>query len=183
MSQYVYHFKPKGMTGDRLIPLNDLKAALSETFDLQIKKYEGREKLMKLVIPILDCLWNDVLHFSPINPQIILDTWRNDGLIDFASPKLPIEVYKVPVKLLEESKVVCFQSFNYDFHNFDPESQKFWKFEVSKYQEQEEVEPKQVEIWKNDKRDGRFLMWYSHTMHVLAKQELDIGDCELIVCK
>lgn len=183
MSQYVYHFKPNGMTGDLLIPLNDLKATLPTTFDLQIKKYQGREELMKLEIPLLECLWNDVLHFSPINPQIILDTWRKEGLMDFAKPRLPLEVYKVPTKLLKENKVVCFQSFNYDFNNKDPKLRKFWKFESLNYQEQKAVEPKQVEIWKNDKNAGRHLMWYSHTMHILAKQELHVDACELIVCK
>jgi hypothetical protein len=171
------------MSGDLLIPLNTLKATHPEAYSEHVKKYKGREELLQKNIPILNCLWNDVLHISPINPQILLDTWRSEGLFEFSGIKKSIEVFKIPVKLLNDETTVCFQSFNYDFHSKDPNLFKYWNFNQSEFKEQNEVEPKQVEIWKNDIENKRPLFWYSHTMHILAQQTIDTRSCELIVCQ
>lgn len=64
---YVYHFKRKNMVGSKLIPLNKLKNIYPDIYKEHVKKYVGREKLLTKNIPLLDCLWNDVLHLSPIN--------------------------------------------------------------------------------------------------------------------
>jgi hypothetical protein len=71
MSQFVYHFKPKNMVGDLLIPLNQLRDKHPMTYAEHVTKYKGREKLLEKTIPLLNCLWNDVLHISPIHPQIV----------------------------------------------------------------------------------------------------------------
>lgn len=183
MSQYIYHFKPKGMFGDRLIPLNRLREKHPAVYDEHIKKYKGREHLLQETIPLLNCLWNDVLHISPINPQVIIDTWRSEGLYQHAGVPEILEVYKIPVDLLDEEATVCYQSFNFDFNSYDPELDKLWHFQKSSFIEQTEVDPKQLEIWKSDLKNGRRLFWYSHTKHILARQELDTRLCELIICK
>ncbi|MGZ6440943.1 MAG: hypothetical protein ACXWRU_12865 [Pseudobdellovibrionaceae bacterium] len=183
MSQYAYHFKPQKMSGDFLIPLNGLRETHPATYAEHAKKYKGRETLMEEKIPILECLWNDVLHISPMNPQIIIDTWRKEGLYEHARIPREIEVYKIPTRLILEESTICFQSFNFDFHNYDPSLEKYWKFNHAAFQEQKEVEPKQLEIWQNDFKSGRAFFWYSHTAHILAKQQIDTRKCELIVCQ
>ena len=45
-------------------------------YEEHVKKYKGRERLLRREIPLLNCLWNDVLHISPIHPQLVMDTWR-----------------------------------------------------------------------------------------------------------
>lgn len=183
MKQYVYHFKPQGMSGDHLFPLNELKQKQPETFIEQAKKYVGREKLMEKNIPILNCLWNDALHMSPINPQVILDTWRSEGLYESARPPSRMEVYKIPVELLGDGTTVCFQSFNFDFNDYRSDLDQYSLFEKSSFVEQAQVEQKQIEIWKRDLAEGRRLLWYSHTKHILARQSLDVRLLELIVCQ
>lgn len=183
MSQFVYHFKPKNMVGDLLIPLNQLRDKHPKTYAEHVTKYKGREKLLEETIPLLNCLWNDVLHISPIHPQIVIDTWRQEGLYSYAGIPEQIEVYKIPVDLLKEETTVCYQSFNFDFNSYNPELDKFWSFQSSLFQEQTKVDPKQLDIWKSDYNAGRMFMWYSHTMHILAKQEIDITSCELITCR
>lgn len=183
MSQYVYHFKPKCMFSDRLIPLNRLKDNHPSEYAEHIKKYKGREHLLQKTIPILNCLWNDALHISPISPQRILDTWKAEGLHQHARVADSIDVYKIPVNFLEEKTTVCYQSFNFDFHAYNPELDNTWKFQKSLFKEQNEVDSKQIDIWKSDLKNERPFFWYSHTMHILAQQEIDISSCELIICK
>lgn len=183
MKNYVYHFRPAGMSGEILMPLNVLKTELPTIYEEQVKKYKGREFLLQEKIPILDCLWNDVLHISPINPQLIIDTWRAAGIYDYAKIPQSINVFKIPVELLSEETTLCFQTFNYDYEKNDPSLDKYWNFKVSEYTEQTKVDDKQLEIWIRDRENGRRFFWYSHTMHILARQKIDTKSCELIVCQ
>ncbi len=180
---FIYHFKRKNMSGNELIPLNRQKEKWPEMHKEHVKKYEGREKLLEKKIPILNCLWNDVLHFSPINPQLILDVYHKENLVPDIRKDEVFEVYKIPVGMLSEEKTVCFQSFNYDFDHYSPELDKYWKFSLSEFEELQEVPKEQIQIWHQDKKAGRVLFWYSHIMHVLSQTTLDISDCEILRCK
>lgn len=183
MEQFLYHFKPPEMTGDLLMPLNELRETLPETFAAQAKKYAGREALMQKRIPLLGCLGNDVLHFSPIHPQRILETWRAEGLSERVGVKTPFDVYRVPVSLISAATAVTFQSFNFKFGAFDPALDKYAPFAPRRHREQEKVSPEQIDIWRADIEAGRRPFWYSHTMHVLAKQRIDTRRCELVTCR
>ncbi len=66
---YLYHMVPEDMQGSVLYPLNSLKGINPGLYLSKASKYKGREEVMKNFIPTLECLWNDVLHFSAINPQ------------------------------------------------------------------------------------------------------------------
>jgi hypothetical protein len=44
-----------------------------ERYEQQAAKYAGREATMQQRIPTLDCLWNDVLHLSPVHPVKIAE--------------------------------------------------------------------------------------------------------------
>jgi hypothetical protein len=73
----LYHRLPDNFIGDTLYPLNQLKYVLQDVYAEQVKKYQGREFILREPIPILNCLWNDVLHFSPVHPLEI-----HNGLLE-----------------------------------------------------------------------------------------------------
>lgn len=56
------------MVGDVLRPLNVLRETHPDLYPTKAAKYAGREWVMDQRIPTLDCKWNDVLQFSPIEP-------------------------------------------------------------------------------------------------------------------
>ena len=76
---YVYHLVPHNFRGDALYPLNRLKDAQPELYAEHARKYQGRDRLLSRRVPLLDCLWNDVLHFSPVHPEQIRDGLRAAG--------------------------------------------------------------------------------------------------------
>ncbi len=180
MSQYVYHFKPNPMIGSTLIPLNQLGDLHPEAYKAHAKKYQGRERLLKKQIQTLDCLWNDVLHLSPINPNLIIDTLREMNLLEYSGLKGTWEAYKIPATLLSENTTVCYQSHNLDFNNFKPELEVYSPFKNAIYKEDSAVNENQKKAWQQDHDAKRGLFWYSHTMHILAKQSIDISSCEII---
>ncbi len=72
---------PKNLQGNILYPLNAPKEKHPDIYEQQVSKYVGREHIKEQRITILDCLWNDVLYFSAVNPkeikQALIEAGRN----------------------------------------------------------------------------------------------------------
>ncbi len=101
---HLYHRKPQDLQGDILYPLNTLKNIFPDLYEKKVEKYGGREFVMNQKIPGLDCLWNDVLHFSPVSPQDIVDALREAGdPLDF-DPTF----YEVDPSMLEPEKTIVY---------------------------------------------------------------------------
>ena len=78
-TRFVYHRVPVNLTGSVLYPLNQLKQVYPDVAVVQLKKYQGREARLRQQIPRLNCLWNDVLHFSPVHPTKIRAAMEEAG--------------------------------------------------------------------------------------------------------
>src|SRR3990167_3249343 len=76
---YLYHVVPPNMEGSILYPLNKLKKKDQASYASQMQKYEGREQLLKYQVPILDCLWNDVLFLTAVHPKKMMAALRGAG--------------------------------------------------------------------------------------------------------
>jgi len=76
---WVYHMVPPSIVGPVLHPLNELCRIAPRAHDRQVRKYVGREGLRQCRLPILDCLWNDVLHFTPVEPERLAASLRRAG--------------------------------------------------------------------------------------------------------
>ncbi len=101
---YLYHNVPKNLHGNILYPLNVLKQIHPDIYDQQVSKYFGREQLLKLQIPILECLWNDVLHFSAVNPAEIKQAFIEAG----GNPDFTMNYYQVDPKLISPENAVLY---------------------------------------------------------------------------
>ncbi|MBF0362754.1 MAG: hypothetical protein HQK49_17175 [Oligoflexia bacterium] len=73
MIEFVYHLKPNNLNGNTLYPLNVLRDIYPDSYNFHIQKYSYRKELMKAKFPIANCLWNDVLHLSPVDIGILID--------------------------------------------------------------------------------------------------------------
>ncbi|VAW39409.1 hypothetical protein MNBD_CHLOROFLEXI01-186 [hydrothermal vent metagenome] len=91
MTNFLYHRLPNDLVGSYLYPLNQLQTKFPAVYDRQVKKYSGREQLLQRKIPILNCLWNDVLHFSPVHPSSIRDAVLAAGFKKFSTHWLQID--------------------------------------------------------------------------------------------
>lgn len=75
----LYHRAVRDVRGDSLQPLNVLRELHPDVYAREAAKYVGREALMQERVERLDCLWNDVLFFSPVHPGPLLDAVRAIG--------------------------------------------------------------------------------------------------------
>lgn len=77
---YLYHIVREDTKGNRLYPLNSLKKKHPDLYAKYIEKYKGREYVLKEKVLILNCLWNNTLHFSPVHPSQIKKALGDLGL-------------------------------------------------------------------------------------------------------
>ncbi len=101
------------MQGSILYPLNVLKEKYPEIYEAQVSKYIGREHITEQRIPTLGCLWNDVLHFSAVNPQEIKEALIEAG----RDPDFSREYYKIDPKLLEPKNTTVYLYTHKDVSN------------------------------------------------------------------
>jgi hypothetical protein len=108
------------MFGDILYPLNTLREINKDTYEFYTSRYKGRETLLEQKIPVLNCLWNDVLHCSPIDLRLIYK-----ALIKAGHHKVKvknIEFFKIPIELLKDIKFV---KYKFDKEIFDREKKAY----------------------------------------------------------
>lgn len=104
--QYVYHIHRGMFIGEQIVPLNQMpyRDGFEEVYKKAISKYVGREHLLTLVIPTLNCLWNDVVFLSPVHPHK-----QYEELIKIGYNPVKLQFYKIPIDVLKEKRVNSFQ--------------------------------------------------------------------------
>ncbi len=167
---YIYHGVPKNLTGNILYPLNVIKEKFPELYVEKAKKYVGREHVMEQKIPILNCLWNDVLHFSSVNPKALKEALVESGLKDF-----PMSFYQIDPTLLDSANTVVYlytskQKTDNDFIPYDPN-------EVEKFSK---VPQATKDYYKEIISSGGNPLMYHLIPHILHKGPLDISNMPII---
>ncbi len=79
---FLYHGVPEDMKGNELITLNQMFTTDAELHQKYLEKYKGREEILERRIPLLDCLWNDVVQLLPLQPRKLFELQLQLGLIN-----------------------------------------------------------------------------------------------------
>lgn len=168
---YIYHLKPESMIGDKLIPLNQMDK-VGELYLKYSRKYEGREELVSQSFPLLNCLWNDVVQFSSLDPRIIVNELRK------YNPNLALSrksFYKFSVRdIVERYEAIVFdrdtsrkdKSFKVEDHEVSPLS-------IDSYKELEEVPLRTKEYWAKVAKEGGVFLMFPFITHVMVKGSVD----------
>ncbi len=102
---YCYHGVPEDLRGNQLIPLNEMMKVDAELRDKYLEKYKGREEVLERKIPLLDCLWNDVVQLLPLLPRKLFELQQKLGLIT----ELPdYRYFRIDPSALDPDKTVVF---------------------------------------------------------------------------
>jgi hypothetical protein len=170
---YIYHMKPTPLIGDKLIPLNQMDKE-GQLYKKHSSKYMGREELMNVIIPQLKCKWNDVVQFSALDPQLIVDELRN------YQPDLKIirtEYFKIHVKqILTHYDAVCFdRDISRKKGSFSIMEKEVKKLS-NEYQELSRVPLETINYWEKVKNEGGKFLWFPFITHVLVKGTVDVSN-------
>ena len=179
---FIYHIKPVKMLGNTLYPLNTLRGISKDTYayEFHSAKYTHRKILMELKIPVLNCLWNDVVHCSPIDFRQIYK-----ALIKAGHHKVKnIEFFKIPIELL---KNIEFVKYKYDKEIFDIEKKAYVltnediePLTIGSYRELNELPNKTMEWYKQCAESGKGVpLLFRYTPHIFVKGNIPIKDVEV----
>ena len=179
---YIYHIKPVRMFGNILYPLNTLREINKDTYEFHASKYMGRETLMEQKIPVLNCLWNDVLHCSPIDLRIIYK-----ALIRTGHKVRNNEFFKIPIVLLKNIKFV---KYKFEKELFDREKKAYSvlttediePLTIGSYRELNKLPDKTIELYKWCAENNRGIpLLFRYIPHIFVKgnipiKEVDVSD-------
>jgi len=172
---YLYHSVPKNLEGSILYPLNELKEKYPEIYSLHVAKYVGREHIMDQRILVLDCLWNDVLHFSAVNPKGVKEALIEAG----RSPDFTLNYYQVDPALLEPKNAIVYLYAHTDnadkmskenFAAYNPE-------DVAKFSQ---IPQETKDYYKETIQKGGRPLLYHRIPHILYKGALDVTNLPII---
>ena len=172
---YIYHRVSKNLKGNILYPLNILKEIYPEIYEQEFKKYTGRESLTLHRIPILNCLWNDVLHFSAVDPNDIKQARIEAG----GDPDFTMTCFEVEPEILdpENSIVYLYAQVNV--------KDKLDKDNFIQYRPEETVKYSSLpqatkDYYKEMIAIGKPTLLYHRIPHILYKGTLDISKLNTI---
>lgn len=166
--QYIYHGVPDHQLGDMLYPLNALKEIHPTAYALEVEKYSWRKRLLKREIPVLDCLWNDVLHFTAVHP-----TELKAALIEAGSrPDFQMKFYQVdPAELDQKKLVVYLYQYNDEADTID--ARNIQPFRIAELPELAVIPEATKAYFRDEFAKGERPLIFHGVPHVLYQGNLD----------
>lgn len=164
------------MEGNTLFPLNVLKNTHPETYAKAYSKYEGRERVTEQVIPTLNCLWNDVLHFSAVLPAEI-----KQALVDAGMPaSRELTFYQINPNLLDpQSTTIYLYAQTLETAKMKPENfEPYVPDELGRYASLPQITR---DYYNKMFAKGARPLMYVHVPHILYKGSIDISDAPIII--
>ncbi len=175
----IYHVLPKNLTGDVLRPLNDFKISNPEEYKKLSAKYKGREALMERTIPLLDCLWNDVLFFSPVPPEklkVIFDdlniNWRLENWLELDMEKME--------GAYQNAVLMEFKTNQWKKGDFSLEPYRFSWLTPEKLGSIREVPQWTIDFYKNCLREKQPLFVFQYIPHILYRGNIDLKNLNAV---
>jgi hypothetical protein len=167
---FLYHARPERMRGETLYPLNRLRVVDRELYDQERRKYDGREELLELRIPLLEVLWNDALHLSPIDPRRLAAAWSAAGL---SSPAWEREFFAIPIERIDAGRAVWFESGALPLDHVVP-------FDPAAYRELREPPAAYLEYLRNSEKRGRPPRPFGYLPHVLVAAPIAVAGVRVV---
>jgi len=161
--------------GNILYPLNELKDKYPVIYEQHLIKYAGREQLLKHQIPILGCLWNDVLHFSAVHLGEI-----KKSLIEAGNKKeFKLRYYQVDPKLLKPESTIVYLYAHADVKDKLNENN-FVSYAPDDVAEYSSLPQSTKDYYKEIIDKGGRPLLYHRIPHILYKGTLDLTDLPVI---
>lgn len=178
--RYVYHRVPNKISGQILYPLNRLKAIYPELYAATVKHYAGREWVMQMRIPILDCLWNDVLHFSPVHPTKI-----RDGLVAAGFSRKTRTYFEIDPEQIgfNSENAVIFWHKLYRPDQRQLPAADFEPFYLESLARLTEVPQATIAYYRESRLRGQSTLTYLYVPHILFKGTIDVRALNIIEVK
>lgn len=171
---YLYHMVPKDMQGKILHPLNVLKTEQPDLYLAKVGKYDDRKHVMDQFIPTLECKWNDVLHFSAINPEEL-----KKSLIEAGMTPREMKFYQIDPSLLDPKQTTI-----YLYREKEKEDkmgvENFAEYNPEALHEHSTLPEETKNYYKEMYSKGGKPLMFIGVPHILHKGSVDISDFPVV---
>lgn len=158
------------MKGKILYPLNSLKSKFPSLYRKEVEKYRGRESLLTINIPRLQCLWNDVIHLTAVHPKKIRNAFLKAGCQWHATEWFQID----PFSLDPSNTVVWLYTheavLRKDVIAYGPEK-------ISKYTK---IRKATTDYYKKQAMHNKRPLLFYRVPHILYKGELKVDTLPIL---
>lgn len=171
---FLYHMVPADMQGTVLHPLNSLKDSHPELYISKASKYEDRKHIMDQFLPTLEAAWNDVIHFTAINP-----TELKQALIEAGMEPREMSFYQIDPELLnpEQTTIYLYQDRTSD-EKMSPKN--FSEYDPENLGQHAVISEETKEYYKKMFTAGDKPLLFVGVPHILHKGSLDVSDLPVI---
>lgn len=179
---YIYHIVPNKLVGETLIPLKELETELPDLFAQEIRKYDDhpqRKLLPKRVLKKINCPQEEVLHFSPIHPNLMFEGLKSV----FPDWDYSSKFFEIPIERVRGIPTILFdmnRTGTYIFGEDEPEEMFEWVTPES-YKILNAIPPEAIEFysqWKSRGERGAPAM--ARIPHVMVRGRVSISGCRII---
>ena len=184
-AEFLYHICPLDMRGEVLYPLNRLRDSAPDVYELQVAKYAGRERVLEFRIPLLEVLWNDVIHLSPIHPRRLAQAWTDAGLTSPSGWRR--RFFRLPVERIAGLPAVWFASESMWVNNspyeevpLAPPANEFTWFDPHEYRELQATPVAYPEYLRAQIELGRRPLLFPKIPHILVEGEIDTTGLDMV---
>jgi hypothetical protein len=174
---YVYHWVPADLQGHILYPLNQLQSIYPSLYVTKAAKYENREAIMQARLPLLNCLWNDVLHFSPVHPSRVQEALAAAG---FGRKRLRYYEVDPLAKGFNATNDVVLLHHRLNLEKFELEEADFRVFHPAELSSLGEIPAATRTYYRKMFEQGKRPLVYLYVPHILYQGKLDISDVNII---
>ncbi len=179
---FIYHLVPRNLKGEVLIPLVELKEKYPEIYASQMAKYDDhpqRKRLPKRMLKKLNCLQEEVLHFSPIHPWLM-----HQGLQSvFSDWNQPSLFFEIPIQRIRNLPAILFDMNSTGTYVFgEDESEEMFRWLTPEnYQILESIPPEAIEFYQKwQERGHRGAPAMARIPHVMVKGRASVQNCRII---
>ena len=172
---FLYHMVPADMQGTVLHPLNSLKDINPELYLSKAGKYDDRKHIMEQFIPTLECAWNDVLHFSALNPQEL-----KQALVEAGMEPKEMKFYQIDPSLLDPKQTTIYlyqEKENEDKMNPD----NFSDYDPEKLSAHSVLPQLTRDYYKEKFGKGERPLLFVGVPHILHKGSIDVSNLPVII--
>ena len=133
---------------------------------------------MEREIPLLDCLWNDVVHFSTLHPH---DIYKELKKLDL-NLKEDLKFYKIPIEHLQDNENALYHYKKKHYSGPEapiaPENLEF--LNIEDYTELEDLPIDTLKYFIDESEKDERVAMFHYVPHVLSKGKVRIDDVEII---
>jgi hypothetical protein len=178
---YLYHMCADDFRGDELLPLNLLATRFPDIHDREMRKWAGRESVIRFAVPHLDVTWGDTVNLAALDPARLVEARRRLGVP--SSSLLQRSVLRIPLERITGQAAVVYDSRSHwrnsrpglaDVPDVPPESD-FTPFDPATYEELSDAPPLHLDYLVEQRDAGVPALGFVFVRHVLVAGSIDVS--------